>query len=192
MTVLDASELVALVRRFYPAEVDAYDSGYELSPERRALAAHKIEAERRLRPNWNGLIRDLLATHDLARVIDVTHLRADNCFTVLLYADRGRVLEPGAVAAAGVLLVSVLAPVHLIYSVLERESEGVRIDPQIAPEAEATAPETRALADLVVRHFGTTALDVEVLATPVPDASTFHVSLGKACLVDLLFADHRR
>jgi hypothetical protein len=97
------------------------------------------------------------------------------------------------VQKAVVLLVSVLAPVHVLYASHQtfkggRVSESRTCYPPLPGEFQ---PIEARLDALVRASLLTSRLSNEVLFTPVPDVQVGHVDLGQARLVDCLFSDDR-
>jgi hypothetical protein len=94
---------------------------------------------------------------------------------------------------AVVLLVSVLAPVHVLYASRQlfqagRVSESRTYLPPMPDEFQPIEARVDALAREVLH---TARLSNDALFTPVPDVQVGHVDLGQARLVDCLFSDDR-
>ena len=177
-----------MVRNYYPPGIDAHDSSYRDSPQFRALVSARAQGARERADSWVGLVRALGKRHGRDRVFDTTNFNLDSCFAVRVYEASA----PKDNAVAAVLLVSVLTPLHALYTVLER-----RVAAKNLPAEVFTVPrkETEALVSELNREAAerlhTTLADWAILETPVPWASTVHADFTKATLADLLFSDDR-
>jgi hypothetical protein len=157
--------------------------------EIRALKESRRVAEGERGQAWSGLTHVFEMRYGRERVFDWTYLRLNSCFHVRVYTASSTPDD----AAAAVLLVSVLAPVHVTFTVFERRIESGPLDPVVftgpRPETEVL---TRELDLEASERMQSALIDWKVLQTPVPEVSTAHRELGKATLADLLFSDTRR
>src|SRR3954468_6611265 len=184
-------ELLRIVRQYYPSGLDVYehDQEHRSSPETRALKDIWESAMEERGQAWLGLKRVFADRYGRGRVFDWTHPEMDACFRFRVYTPSS---TPGDNTAA-VLLVSVLAPIHVTFTVFERETESGPLPPGVftspRPETEAI---TRELDLEASERMQSARIDWKILETPVPHVSTDHRELGKATLADLLFSDTRR
>ncbi len=184
MSELSPSDLVQLVRRYYPAGGDAFEPGFQESPEYQRLLSDRADARGRAEAAWQRLVKEAIALAGEANVWDTTHPGLDNCFKLRVY------LRPGPDALAVVLMASVLTPLHATYTVHGRHQPGNsqprRVERGPQPETVSLDSELDRLAHA---HMGTSRVGWSLLDTPVPDVSTFHTPLGRATLAQLLFTD---
>lgn len=180
MSEISSTDLVQLVRGYYPAGRDAFEPGFQESPEYQRLVAARADARRKAEERWQHLVKDASALVGEANVWDTTHPGLDNCFKLRVY------LRPGPDAPAVVLMVSVLAPLHATYTVHQQPP---RLEREPPPEIASLDTELDRLARV---HLGTSRADWSLLDSPVPDVSTFHTPLGRATLAQLLFTDDLR
>lgn len=186
--------LVETVHSYYPAGLRVSDPGYRTSPEIERLLARREEAQATESARWSEFVRACQAALPGHRLWDTTYLRADNCYRLRVYlASTPLPLKVDhAVRAATVVLLSVLAPVHAIYTALEREVNGKAMESVVLHEPfDATQEQEAVIRRLLTKRIGSTALSWRALATPVPDVDCFNVILGKATLADCLFTDDR-
>jgi len=184
MSELSPSDLVQLVRRYYPAGRDAFEPGFQESPEYHRLLADRADARGRAEAAWQRLVKEAIALSGEANVWDTTHPGLDNCFKLRVY------LRPGPDAPAVVLMASVLTPLHATYTVHGRHQPGNSQPPRVerGPQPETASLDSE-LDRLAHAHLGTSRVDWSLLDTPVSDVSTFHTPLGRATLAQLLFTD---
>lgn len=192
LSVPPVEKLVRIVRQYYPAGLDTYEHEQEYlsSTEIRALKQCRQAAADQRGQAWSGLTHVLETRYGRERVFDWTHLRADSCFHVRVYTASSTPDD----AVAAVLLVSVLAPIHVTFTVFERRdegSEGFRFEVFTGPRPETEAL-TRELDLEASERMQSARIDWKILETPVPEISTAHRELGNATLADLLFSDTRR
>src|SRR4051812_44762381 len=114
-------ELLRIARRYYPAGLDVYAHEHEYRGSRESLALEEV-CRRAIEDRgqaWNGLTRAIADRYGRDRVFDWTYLRLDPCFKFRVYTASSTPDD----AAAAVLLVSVLAPIHVTFTVFERRTE---------------------------------------------------------------------
>jgi hypothetical protein len=187
-------ELIELVHRYYPVNLSNGGPGYTESKEHQQLLELRREASARHSTRWEKLIHLVQEALPECTVENWTVLWGeDNCW-------RARVYLPAPVGAgderqfqAVVLLVSILAPVYVLYSSFHaRTGEGQFEQPTLLYEA---VPETKRVTEVVGAisrsALGVQPLSNEVLFTSVPDIQCGNVTLGEAKLIDCLFTDDR-
>jgi hypothetical protein len=188
-----ASRLIELLHRYYPINLYSDQEEYGESEQYQrmlALRAHALKNP----AEWKRLIARLREVLPECKVQDWTVLFSDdNCWRVRVYLPEVLKL-PGGVEEfrAVVVLVSILAPVYVLYSSFQQNSEKGASPSETFYE---DVPETKSYADKVeglvrdVLHVHR--LPNETLFTPVPDIQCGNVSLGDAKLIDCLFTDDR-
>ncbi|PTL82965.1 hypothetical protein [Vitiosangium sp. GDMCC 1.1324] len=188
-----ASRLIELVHRYYPINLYGGEEGYDDSEQyQRMLALREHALKNPMR--WKMLLARLREALPECKVEDWTALFSDdNCWRVRVYLPEARKL-PGGVeeARAVVVLVSILAPVYVLYSSFQQYA-GKTASP--STRFYEDIPETKPYADKVeaiVRDvLNVHRLPNETLFTPVPDIQVRNTSLGDAKLIDCLFTDDR-
>lgn len=185
-----ADELIALVHRVYPSNLEGNDPRYDASVEFQRLIAAR-EAAMADAQVWDSFFRRLRDAVPGCHVENWSTLRYDAC-------RRCRVYLPGTTPAstevkAVVGLVSILAPVFAIYA-SHQTYEGQRVSnthiyfpplPTEFHEHEAT------LDGLIRSSFGFERLPNHILFTPVPDLQVGNKAPEKVQLIDCLFTDNR-
>jgi len=188
-------ELLRIVRTFYPSGVQQGDPAYLTSSEILRLEHVREEASAYAgRARWASVLRRI-GTELPGHVVE------DWTYTVPLNCWRCRVYLPGATlreanqtkdAVSVVGLVSIFAPVHVVYSSMQRR-EGDRFLPsrtlyQPLPETE----HAQGVLERTLRsELHTDAVEADALFTPIPDISCFNIPHGRAMLIDALFTDDR-
>ncbi len=191
---LSTDQLIELVHRYYPANLTNGEPAYIESKEYQHLLEFRGEASAQHSTQWAKFIQQVQEALPECTVEDWTALWADdNCW-------RARVYLPASVKVGGeqqfqavVLLVSILAPVYVLYSSFHVRTEDGRFQkPTLFYEE---VPETKRIAEviepLVQRGLGVQRLANEALFTSVPDIQCGNVMLGQAKLIDCLFTDDR-
>jgi hypothetical protein len=188
-----ASRLIELLHHYYPTNLHGDAEGYAESVQYQRmlqLRAHALKNP----AEWKRLIARLREVLPECKVQDWTVLFSDdNCWRIRVYLPEVLKL-PGGVEEfrAVVVLVSILAPVYVLYSSFQQNSEKGASPSETFYE---DVPETKSYADKVegivrdVLHVHR--LPNETLFTPVPDIQCGNVSLGDAKLIDCLFTDDR-
>ncbi len=190
---ISAPRLLELVHRYYPTNLYSGEEGYYESEQYQRLEEAREEAMTQA-VSWKHCLARLREALPGCKVQDWTVLFSnDNCWRARVYLPEVLKL-PGGVEEfrAVVVLVSILAPVYVLYSSFQRKLE------QGASPAETfyeDVPETSPYADKVeaivrdVLHVHR--LPNETLFTPVPDIQVRNTRLGDAKLIDCLFTDDR-
>jgi len=188
LTVPSTEELLRTVRRYYPAGLDLYEheEEYRNSSETRALKEARQRAFDERGQAWLELKQGFIDRYGKDQVFDWTHFGLDACFHFRVYtpsSTRGN-------NVAAVLFVSVLVPIHIMFTVFERRVES---GPLPAGVFMGLKPETEAITHELDREAGqrmqSVRIDWQLLQVAVPEISTNHRALGKATLADLLFTD---
>jgi hypothetical protein len=187
-------QLIELVHRYYPASLSNGAPGYTESKEYQRLLELRREVLAQHSTRWEKFTQQVQEALPDCTVEDWTVLWAeDNCW-------RARVYLPQLESAGGenqfravVLLVSILAPVYVLYSSFQaRTAEGGFEQPTLSYEPRPeTTPIAEVLSSLVRTELGVQPLSNEVLFTSVPDIQCGNVPLGKVKLIDCLFTDDR-
>jgi hypothetical protein len=164
-------ELISIVRRFYPAGVDAVDERYDSSPETLLRLQTLLGAEQTQITRWLELLEQLRQSRHGSIVWDKTYLRLAPAFRVQLQSRY-----------AAMLAISVLAPVHLVYRLQGRAGES-----EPAPTQDPQDPDQILLDHLAARHFGTSPLPWGDAGYVVHQVSTPTAGLGSASLGECLF-----
>ena len=191
---LDASSLVELVHRYYPSNLYSTEPGYHESEQFRRLLAARQEAQQHRSAPWKKLLERLQEALPECKVEDWSVLWSDdNCW-------RARVTLPGPIEVSSgreyrtvVLLVSILAPVYVLYTSLHlRIAEDRFEQPRLFYEE---VPETKHVAEvmdeLTRRTLSVERLPNGALFAPVTDIQCRNTLLGEAKLIDCLFTDDR-
>ena len=187
-------QLIELVHRYYPANLNNGDPAYTGSKEYQQLLGLRREASAQHSTRWEKFVHQVQEALPECTVEDWTVLWGeDNCW-------RARVYLPAPVGTAAerqfqavVLLVSILAPVYVLYSSFHlRTGAGQFEQPTLFYEA---VPETKRVTEVVGTlsrgMLGVQPLANEVLFTSVSDVQCGNVTLGEAKLIDCLFTDDR-
>lgn len=191
VSVPPVEELLRIVRRYYAAGLDVFEREREYwdSPEMRALNDMRRIAWEERGEAWSGLTRVFADRYPQQKMFDWTHFALDACFTFRVYTAS---TTPDN-ATAAVLLVSILAPVHVTYTVFERRNESGPLPHGIftgsRPETEAL---TRELDLEASQRMQSVQIDWKILEAPVPEVATMHRYFGEATLAELLFSDNWR
>ncbi len=190
MTPPSTSELLELVYRYYPRNLESHDPRYEESEESQRREARQAAA-RKQEEAWNAFLQRAREELSGCRLWELPFLLYHPCRCL-------RVALPDSPMGADlqkavVLLVSVLVPVHVLYAswqILQggRVSESRTYFPPLLEEFQPIEARLDALVQDVLH---TARLSNDVLFTPVPDVQVGHVDLGQARLVDCLFSDDR-
>lgn len=194
ITDLSPSQLLEVVHHYYPAHLDDTAPGYRESTEFQRLLAAREEAQAKRSAPWKKLLQRLKEELSECKVEDWTVLWSDdNCWRARVYLPGPVPVSGGEEARAVVLLVSILAPVYVLYTSFQLYLvEGRFQRPRLFYEA---VPETKRIAEgvdsLVRRELDVRRLPNETLFTPVPDIQCRNVALGEAKLIDCLFTDDR-
>lgn len=194
MTVnLSTQCLVELVHQYYPANLMEFDDGYSESEQYQRLIRARQEALKNSGP-WERLLSRLTEALPDCSVQDWSVLFSDdNCWRVRVYLPEMRQLEEGVrEVRAVVVLVSILAPVYVLYSSFHRKVGAQWETPSLFYE---DVPETKPYADkveeLLRAELDVRPLPHETLFTLVPDLQCRHTRLGTTRLIDCLFTDDR-
>lgn len=187
---LTAEALLRLVHRYYPANAHVYEPHYESSDEFKRLDKLRRAAVED-QSAWTSFLQRVEEELPGTGVWDYPNIRYDPAYSV-------RVLLPGYPVGAPehkevVLMVSILAPVHILYAthskqVHEQRTESISYQPPLPSEFQPFAEKLEALA---IEAFGTTQLSQDVLSTSVPDLYVGNTGFGKVTLADCLFGDYR-
>ncbi|WNG40604.1 hypothetical protein F0U61_48145 [Archangium violaceum] len=190
---ISAPQLLELVHRYYPTNLYSSEVGYHESEQYQRLEEARDVAMGQS-TIWKGCLARLREALPECKVQDWTALFSnDNCWRVRVYLPEVLKLPGGAEEVrAVVVLVSILAPVYVLYSSFQQYSDkGASLSRTFYEDM----PETKSYADKVeaivrdVLHVRR--LPNETLFTPVPDIQVRNTSLGEAKLIDCLFTDDR-
>ncbi|WP_331107840.1 hypothetical protein [Archangium sp.] len=189
---LSTPRLVELVHQYYPANLLSTEKGYDESAQYQRLIWARQDAVKNSGP-WKHLLSQLREALPDCKVEDWSVLFSnDNCWRVRVYLPELQLEGGGREFRAIVVLVSILAPVYVLYSSFRRHMGGKGEEPTLFYE---DVPETKPFADrlgaLVRAELGVRPLPPETLFTPVPDIQCRHRLLGEARLIDCLFTDDR-
>jgi hypothetical protein len=189
-----APQLIELVHHFYPTNLYDSEPDYQESEQFQRLLAARHEAQVQRSDPWKKLLHLLREALPECKVEDWTVLWSDdNCWRARVYLPGPVEVSGGREARAVVLLVSILAPLYVLYSSFHLQTAEKRLErPRLFYE---DVPETKRVADLV-ESLAKQELDIvrlpnETLFTLVPDIQCRNVMLGNAKLVDCLFTDDR-
>lgn len=190
---ISAPQLLELVHHYYPVNLYGGEAGYDDSEQYQRMLGLREHALKNSM-SWKGLLARLTEALPECKVEDWTALFSDdNCWRVRVYLPEVSRLPGGSEEArAVVVLVSILAPVYVLYSSFQQYSEMGASPSRTFYE---DVPETRSHADKVeaivrdVLHVHR--LSNETLFTPVPDIQVRNTRLGEAKLIDCLFTDDR-
>ena len=187
-------QLIELVHRYYPANLSNGAPGYTESKEYQRLLELRREALARQSTRWEAFIQQVREALPDCTVEDWTVLWAeDNCWRARVYLPEPKSAGGENQFQAVVLLVSILAPVYVLYSSFQVRTEGGGFEqPTLSYEQmPETAHVAEVLSSLVRNEFGVQPLSNEVLFTSVPDIQCGNTLLGEARLIDSLFTDDR-
>ncbi|QRK13182.1 hypothetical protein JQX13_26030 [Archangium violaceum] len=190
---LSTPRLLELVHQYYPANLMEFDEGYSESEQYQRLIRARQDALKNSGA-WERLMPKLTEALPDCKVEDWSVLFSDdNCWRVRVYLPEVRQLEEGVREfRAVVVLVSILAPVYVIYSSFQRIVGAQWEKPALFYE---DIPETKPYADrveaLVRSELDVRTLPQETLFTLVPDIQCRHTRLGTTRLIDCLFTDDR-
>lgn len=189
-----ATYLLDLVHQYYPSNLYSSEPGYRESSQFQRLLAARHEAQTQRTGLWKNLLQRLQEALPECKVEDWSVLWSDdNCWRARVYLPGPVEVSAGREARAVVLLVSILAPVYVLYTSLQLQAAGNQLQqPRLFYE---DVPETQDVARLVEtlarREMRIEKLPNETLSTPVPDIQCRNVKLGEAMLIDCLFTDDR-
>jgi hypothetical protein len=183
--------LIQLLRRYYPAGLEHWDPRYATSEEAQRLD-QLLRAARQDSSAWAGFLQRLRAELPQCRILEMTNLWHDPCYTC-------RVWLPGVEVGgdrfdAVVCLLSLLAPVYALYGCHARlDGPSAEWAPRLSAFPQELQPHEARLATLIETTFGATRLSEDVLSTPIPELvpRSGSLELGQAKLIDCLFTDHR-
>ncbi|MFP2932490.1 hypothetical protein ACLESO_46550 [Pyxidicoccus sp. 3LG] len=188
--LLTPEALLQLVYRYFPAGAHVYEERYESSDEFKRLDKLRRAAVED-QGTWTAFLKRVREELPGTRVWDYPNIRYDPAYSA-------RVLLPGYPVGAPehkevVLMVSILAPVHILYAthskkVHEHRKESISYQPPLPSEFQPVAEKVESLA---IEAFGTTRLPQDVLTTPVPSLYVGNTGFGKVTLADCLFGDYR-
>jgi hypothetical protein len=143
---------------------------------------------------WEELLRRLEEALPNCRVEDWTALFSnDNCWRARMYLPAPPGLgDDSKEVRAIVVLVSIIAPVFVLYSALQHHV-GKRASPSrtFYSDIPETKPYVEIIEPLVRSSLQVQRLPTEMLFTPVPDIQCGNVHMGDAQLIDCLFTDDR-
>lgn len=188
-----ASRLVELLHRYYPVNLHGGQKGYDESEQYQRMSELRAHALKNP-TKWKRLLERLREALPECRVQDWSVLFSDdNCWRVRVYLPEVLKHPEGVEEArAVVVLVSILAPVYVLYSSFQKYSKQGASPSTLFYE---DVPETKSYADKVegivrdVLHVHR--LPNETLFTPVPNIQCGNVLLGQAKVIDCLFTDDR-
>ena len=190
---ISAPRLLEVVHRYHPTNLYSGEAGYYESAQYQRLEEARDEAMKHP-ALWKRCLARLSEVLPECKVQDWTTLFSnDNCWRVRVYLPEV-VKLPGGVEEfrAVVVLVSILAPVYVLYSSFQRNSEQGASPSTTFYE---DVPETKAHADkveaIVREMLNVHRLPNEMLFTLVPDIQVRNTRLGEAKLIDCLFTDDR-
>jgi len=186
---LTIESLLSLVHRHYPSGLSVDDPRHSATDETRRLEALRKSAVEDSRA-WEVFLQRIQEAIPGAGVWDYPNIRYDPAYSVRVATPDSPVGAPERKEV--VLMVSILAPVHLLYADHHKRSgdvtETLTYRPPLPGAFQGFADTLEALA---MEAFGTTRLSPGVLATPVPDIQVGKTWFGKVTLADCLFGDHR-
>ncbi|HYO72106.1 MAG TPA: hypothetical protein VEU33_39135 [Archangium sp.] len=187
--------LIELLQRYYPLNLHGDNERYGESEQYQRMVQLRAQALKNS-TSWGGLLARLGEALPECKVEDWTVLFSDdNCWRVRVNLPEVLKLPGGQdEVRTVVVLVSILAPVYVLYSSFRRYS---LVEKRAWPSETfyEDVPETKSYADKVeaivrdVLHVHR--LTTETLFTPVPDIQCGNVPLGDAKLIDCLFTDDR-
>jgi hypothetical protein len=189
-THLTTEELIAIVHRFYPANLEGNDPRYDASEEFQRLVAVREGAMADTRV-WDSFFQRLREAVPDCRVENWSTLRYDACRRCRVYLTGTTPASTEVRAVVG--LVSILAPVYAIYA-SHQSYEGQRVaNTRVSfPPLPAEFLAHEATLDALIRSsFGFERLPNEVLFTPVPDLQVGNKAPVDVQLIDCLFTDNR-
>ncbi len=186
-------QLLEVVHRYYPSHVRCSDEGYPSSEQHQRLLKARREASSGSAA-WEQLLQRLEEALPDCKVEDWTALFSDdNCWRARVYLPvPSNLVDGGKEARAVVVLVSILAPVFVLYSALQHHT-----DKKASPSRTfysgipETEPYVEKIEPLVHSSLRVQRLPAEVLFAPVPDVQCGNVHMGDAQLIDCLFTDDR-
>jgi len=187
-------QLIELVHRYYPANLSSTDPDYDKSTEYQSLVIARRQALAQHSNQWTQFVQHLQEALPDCEVEDWTVLwDEDNCWRVRVYLPEPVDIRGEKQFQAVVLLVSILAPVYVLYSSFQLRTAGGQFrSPTIFYEE---VPETKRVAEvvgtLVQRELDVQRLSNETLFVLIPDIQCRNVELGQAKLIDCLFTDDR-
>ncbi|WP_375765171.1 hypothetical protein NR798_25995 [Archangium gephyra] len=192
-THFTVDELLALVHRFYPSNLEGNDPRHETSEEfQRLLAAREAAmADTPRAQAWDSFFRRLRDAVPGSHVENWSTLRYDACWRCRVYLPGTSPTSTEVKAVVG--LVSILAPVFAIYA-SHQTYEGQRVSNTrlFFPPMPTEFHEQEAILDGLIRSsFGFERLPNEILFTPVSDLQVGNKAPEKVQLIDCLFTDNR-
>lgn len=183
-----ANALVDLVHRYYPAGIHGDDPQHQESEEYRRLTAARLAAQQD-DATWKGF--RLRVREELPECIqwELPGLLYDPGRRVRVYLPHSQV--PTGERKAVVVLMSILAPVHVLHASREVDLDEERSTSQVwfPPLPSEFQPYEEKLDALIRAELGTVRLPNEVLFTPVPDLQVGNTGFREVKLIHCLFTD---
>jgi hypothetical protein len=182
------TELLDLIRHFYPRNIYTTDARYDSRAEALKLRELRRTAQEESSA-WNTLLQRIHQELPDCSLWELPYLLYDPCRCVRVsLADSPM---GASQQKAAVLLVSVLAPVHHIYASFQRVENKKVVEqriwhPPLPSEYQSIETRLNALAESIL---STARLPNEVLFEPVPDVQIGNLDLGRAQLIHCLFTD---
>ncbi|MFE8598315.1 hypothetical protein [Archangium violaceum] len=189
-THFTADELVAIVHRFYPSNLEGNDPRYDVSVEFQRLIAAR-EAAMADTQVWDSFFQRLRDAVPGCHVENWSTLRYDACRRCRVYLPGTTPTSTEAKAVVG--LVSILAPVFAIYA-SHQTYEGQRVSNthvHFPPLSTEFHEHETTLDGLIRASFGFERLPNHILFTPVSDLQVGNKAPEKVQLIDCLFTDNR-
>ncbi|WP_428261515.1 hypothetical protein [Haliangium sp.] len=189
--MLTHDELVEIVGRYYPSKIEAYDPEYEKTSEFARLQAllkdARVGLETRAETPWRRLFQQIKGAFVGHIVWDRSPPMDAPCYECRVYMPW--VTMGDEVADALVVLVSLLAPVYVVYAAREGgDDEWI----EFPPLPHDFAPCEERLVQIIEAsglHRLSTQLALSALPQFVPHGGC--LELGQSCLVDCLFTWRR-
>jgi hypothetical protein len=181
--------LIRLVHQYYPAEIHGDDPRHRQTREYQRLDALRWAAYEDTKA-WKSFLQHVREQLPGSMLWDLPGLPYDPSRRVRVYLPDSQV--PAGQHKAVVVIMSILAPVHLIHASREVELDEEQSSteawfPPLPPEFHLYEAKLDAL---VRESFGTIRLPNDVLFTPVPDLQVGNTGFGKVKLVHCLFTDN--
>ncbi|QRK09997.1 hypothetical protein JQX13_07815 [Archangium violaceum] len=190
---VSASRLIELVHQYHPVNLYGGEEGYDDSEQYQRMLALREHALKNSM-SWKRLLARLSESLPECKVEDWTALFSDdNCWRVRVYLPEVLKLPGGAEEVrAVVVLVSILAPVYVLYSSFQQYSDkGASPSRTIYEDVPETKPHANKIEAIIRDVLHAHRLPNETLFTPVPDIQCGNIRLGEARLIDCLFTDDR-